>query len=379
MDKQLKSTEDKAHLQQRIIELETLTSALESLPETGQRAGFFHQVLQQVDVPIFIQDNSHTFVYANPAYNKLMGLNSESIVGKTVPDLYEEPLASRLWDQENAILATGNSKEYEAEIEFQNEVKCISIRKSRLLDPKTHQAYLVGVIADITDQKRMEKLREEVDRITKHDLKGQLTSLVNIPRLLRISGDLNQKQLEMVQMLEDAGFQMLDMFNSSLNLYRMETGLYNFTPSKVDIVAIIHKAFYYLRSMMEQKNLKWSVMVDGVPVDNDLSFFIEGDEILCYSVFFNLLKNACEASSTGETIRIDMLEVGGKLIRINNNGVVPKEIRETFFEKFRTSGKRYGTGLGTYVAKLMTETMGGTIDFSTSNELGTTIFLKFRG
>lgn len=44
---------------------------------------------------------------------------------------------------------------------------------------------------------------------------------------------------------------------------------------------------------------------------------------------------------------------------LENQGVVPAEIRESFFEKFATAGKPGGTGLGTYSAKLLTEAQGG--------------------
>jgi nitrogen-specific signal transduction histidine kinase len=42
-------------------------------------------------------------------------------------------------------------------------------------------------------------------------------------------------------------------------------------------------------------------------------------------------------------------------IMIQNKGAVPAEIRERFFDKFVTSGKQGGTGLGTYSAKMLAE------------------------
>jgi two-component system sensor histidine kinase/response regulator len=52
-------------------------------------------------------------------------------------------------------------------------------------------------------------------------------------------------------------------------------------------------------------------------------------------------------------------------------------MHSTFFEKYTTSGKKGGTGLGTYSAKLIAETQGGRISMDSSEEKGTTIKITF--
>lgn len=52
--------------------------------------------------------------------------------------------------------------------------------------------------------------------------------------------------------------------------------------------------------------------------------------------------------------------------------MVPLAIRDNFFDKFVTSGKPGGTGLGTYSAKLLTQAQGGTIALSVSDITNTT-------
>ena len=60
-------------------------------------------------------------------------------------------------------------------------------------------------------------------------------------------------------------------------------------------------------------------------------------------------------------------------IEIRNTGVVPLEIRSGFFNKYVTSGKRSGTGLGTYSAKKMVVAQGGHIAMRTSDEENITV------
>lgn len=54
-------------------------------------------------------------------------------------------------------------------------------------------------------------------------------------------------------------------------------------------------------------------------------------------------------------------------VAIENRGVVPPDIRTRFFDKFITSGKQGGTGLGTYSAKLLTEAQHGQIHMEVSD------------
>ncbi len=65
------------------------------------------------------------------------------------------------------------------------------------------------------------------------------------------------------------------------------------------------------------------------------------------------------------------------LIHIHNNGVVPEQIRNQFFEKYITAGKSGGTGLGTYSARLIAETLDGSIGMTSSEQAGTTITVRF--
>jgi len=84
-----------------------------------------------------------------------------------------------------------------------------------------------------------------------------------------------------------------------------------------------------------------------------------------------------EASPKKETITVAMNQGEGISISIHNQGAVPVEIRDTFFEKYATAGKSGGTGLGTYSARLIAETLGGQIALDTSEQLETTIHISF--
>ncbi len=89
----------------------------------------------------------------------------------------------------------------------------------------------------------------------------------------------------------------------------------------------------------------------------------------------NLIKNAVEASPARSTIEVRFARKEDYHISITNRGSVPKELRDTFFEKYQST-KADGMGLGTYSAKLIARTHGGAIDLNTEVDGLTTIVIR---
>lgn len=209
------------------------------------------------------------------------------------------------------------------------------------------------------------RLREDVERMSRHDLKTPLTCVISAPSLMRVLGTVNSAQEEILSLIHRAGYKMLDMINRSLDLYKMEMGTYELTPKPVELLTVIRPILNETESMIRNRNITIQIEQNGSPVQPTQQFFIQGDEMLCYSMLANLIKNAIEACTDGGTIGI-LLNDPPPCIRIENDGAVPELIRDHFFEKYVTAGKPDGTGLGTYSARLMAQTQGGFIQLDTS-------------
>lgn len=221
--------------------------------------------------------------------------------------------------------------------------------------------------------KEYARLRDEVERITQHDLRTPLSSVISVPAMLMEELELTDDQIDLLNMLQDSGHRMLQIINSSLDMLKMETGRYQLAPQPVDLIGILHQIHGETRENILSKTIKVLVLFSGRPLGPHDSIWIWGEEMLLYTMLANLLKNAVEASPPNETITVS-LEKGNKaLLRIHNKGEVPKEIKENFFQKFVTANKTGGTGLGTYIAKLITDTLGGHINMTSSTGEGTLI------
>lgn len=219
------------------------------------------------------------------------------------------------------------------------------------------------------------KLREQVDRMSRHDLKTPLISIVSTPRLLHELGPLSPEQQLLLRRVERAGYRALNMVNLSLDLMKMEQGCYDWQPGPVDLAAVLQRVRADLTSLEAAHGVRVSVQRHG-----GLWPVARAEETLCYSILANLLKNAVEAAPSGSEVRVwfDTVETGWVGLHIHNEGAVPIEVRERFFDKYVSHGKRDGSGFGTYSARLMARMQQGEVLLRTSEREGTTVILRLK-
>lgn len=216
-----------------------------------------------------------------------------------------------------------------------------------------------------------EQLKDDVERITRHDLKAPLVGVLGLIQGVIEAGALSGSMLEQLQMAEEASLRTLSMITLSAELYKIETGRFVLDPKPVALVKILKRISAIARKTFAIKGL--AIEVDTSSCMDESALDSIGDEMFCYSLFENLLSNACEAAPDNSRLEITVLGDKPRCVAILNKGVVPAQIRERFFEKFVTAGKQGGSGLGTYSARLLVEAQNGSIAMETSDETETTI------
>ncbi|MBD3321520.1 MAG: response regulator, partial [Chitinivibrionales bacterium] len=202
------------------------------------------------------------------------------------------------------------------------------------------------------------RLRDEVERISRHDLKSPLQAVISVPSMLLKDLTLSNRQKEMIQMIEKSGYRMLEIINSSLDLFKMETGKYELHAVPVDIISVLGQIKGELETLARPKGIALDILFNNRTIQESNTFTVPGEEMLCYSMLANIIKNAIEASPEDRHVVVNCDADQGPVVTIHNDGTIPEKIRDTFFEKYATSGKKGGTGLGTYSAMLIAKTMG---------------------
>lgn len=210
------------------------------------------------------------------------------------------------------------------------------------------------------------RMRDDAEHMTRHDLKGSLAGIVGMVQTLADDDDMAPKHAAQLRLVQQTAQQVMDMVNLAGELYKIEMGRYKLTAAKVDLGDILHRIVDLSRAGFADKQLTIEVDTD-TQVGNELPH-ASGEATLCYSLFQNLIKNACEAAPQGTRVVVALRDEDPLRVEISNAGVVPAALRERFFEKFATSGKQGGSGIGTYSALMLAKAQLGNVSMATSDE-----------
>ncbi|HDQ40039.1 MAG TPA: PAS domain S-box protein [Desulfonatronum sp.] len=228
-----------------------------------------------------------------------------------------------------------------------------------------------GMLTDITEMKRLESMKSDVEQMVRHDLKSPLMGIGGLSKLL-LNEELSPRQREFVDAIYHSSIKLLHMINHSMALLKMEENSYILHPEEFDLVEMFRSLHEEFLPSADGKLLKFIHLLDGLPLSWEDTRHVQGERLLLESLFANLIQNAVEAAPEGSRITISIRSREHvHEVDIHNFGAIPESIRHNFFERYVTSGKKYGTGIGTYSAMLIAKTHQGDIRFTTSEQEGT--------
>jgi two-component system sensor histidine kinase/response regulator len=217
------------------------------------------------------------------------------------------------------------------------------------------------------------RLREQVEHLTRHDLKNPLMVILNIPPVLMQRPEIGADEVKWLRMILDSGRRMLNIINMSSGMLKMEQGTYVPHAEPVDALFMVRQISDEIARTFTDGAPRIIVDVEGRTAGASDSFTVKAEEPLLYTMLSNLIRNAVEASPRGSVVFVSFSREATAVIAIHNQGSIPADIRPRLFQKYVTSGKEAGTGLGLYSARLSARTLGGDLTCDTSEESGTTM------
>ncbi len=232
---------------------------------------------------------------------------------------------------------------------------------------------VVVSLIDITKRKRHEELCDDAQRIMNHDLRLPLATGANTAHIVLQDDNLTPTQTRLLDLMEQQQRLALDKINRLIILFRIEDGSYVPASKPTDILQVASSVLQVYSNLALEKNLQTRIIINGQkPTPGELHI-VNGERALYHSLLDNLLKNAIDASPANSLVEVRLDTRDGCLLEMSNQGIIPKEIRDRFFEKYVTSHRETGTGIGTYAVKLIAEAMNGSVSFTSNKKAGTTV------
>ena len=221
------------------------------------------------------------------------------------------------------------------------------------------------------------KMKSEFLANMSHELRTPLNAIIGFAEVLRdkISGDLNDEQLDFVNDIHSSGLHLLQMINDILDLSKVEAGRMELQYEIFPVHDAIEDVYTILKGLASKKHLelKSTILPD---VKN-----IEADRVKFKQILYNLLSNAIKFTPENGHINVetgimdDMLQVS-----VSDTGIGMKpDDREKVFKEFwqadSSFARKYeGTGLGLALTKRIVEMHGGNIWFESDYEKGSIFY-----
>lgn len=196
-----------------------------------------------------------------------------------------------------------------------------------------------------------------------HDLRGPLSSVLNVLSLLESGRVTAERSAELLEIGLRQGRRQLDMLESALDTFRAEVeslgACATDAESAPDLAGIARDSVAALEPAFERAGVSLELVGEGarLPVAAELRRLER--------VFANLLDNACKHAPRGSTVRVEVWTDGDEAfaaVADQGHGVAADVAPRLFTQFGRTAGERGGTGLGLYYCRLVLEAWGGGIE-----------------
>ncbi|MBM7604470.1 two-component system sensor histidine kinase ResE [Metabacillus crassostreae] len=246
-----------------------------------------------------------------------------------------------------------------------------------LMSPLYNQSHVRGAVAvlrDMTEERRLDKLRKDFIANVSHELRTPISMLQGYSEaIVDDIASTDDEKKEIAQVIHDESLRMGRLVNDLLDLARMEAGHISLNLEDISITEFIDKINRKFQGLAKDKKIKLAADV-SISKPNVL---LDPDRI--EQVLTNLIDNAIRHTTEDGTVTIEVEELdNGLTISVQDSGSgIPQEDLPFVFERFykadkaRTRG-RAGTGLGLAIVKNIIEAHKGKIQVHSKIDEGTT-------
>ncbi|HET6675220.1 MAG TPA: ATP-binding protein [Nitrospiraceae bacterium] len=315
---------------------------------------------------IMVLDYRGVILQVNPAFERMFGLGRGDWRGRPYGEVIRHESLSELASR---VLKTRTGEGHEI-ILFPSG-RCLRVEASMAGGRLENEACVVLVFHDITELRRLEKIRKDFVANVSHELRTPLTSIKGYVEALIDGGkddpDTSGQFLDIILRQSNRLNLILD---DLLQLSQIESGQVLFRKDPVDLRSVLERTVAFIKPLADKKQHTVAVTLpDQVPP-------VVGDEDRLVQVFINLLENAVKYTPDGGAITVELrwpsnhrksnLTDAAEVL-VSDSGIgIPETDRPRVFERFYRVDKARsrelgGTGLGLAIVKHIVEGHGGLV------------------
>jgi len=325
---------------------------------------------------VVVVNSSLTLLYVNRAARRLLDLGDKPVVGRLISEVSR---SAPLQD----IIETSFRKvaHQQTELQLIRQKLTLAVSAAPLdLDPA---GGILIVLHDVTDLRRLERMRREFVSNVSHELKTPLTSIQAYAETL-LSGGLEDEThcRGFVERIQEQAERLQTLILDLLRLARIEADDVAFEIHSVDVGEVITECVVDRGDLAKSKGLSLTTK----PPANVVTASAEPEGLR--TIISNLVDNALNYTPAGGRVEVDWEVIDDQVrIGVSDTGVgIPKEHQARVFERFyRVDRARSralgGTGLGLSIVKHLVQAFGGRVELESEQGKGSlfTVWLPAAG
>ena len=330
-------------------------------------------------VPAFISyaDADERLRFCNRPLANFVGAQPEDLIGRPLRELYGEEVYRTLQPHAQRALAGERVQYQRRQARRGGGAIELDVTYIPRRGPLGEVEGFYALLTDITELKRLDRMKSEFVSTVSHELRTPLTSIRGSLGILAggVAGPLSDKVRSFIDIAKDNCERLIRLINDILDMEKIESGKMTFQLQVIDLMELIEQTIKANEGYATQHGVRLQI-VSPLPGAKVLA---DSDRLA--QVLTNLVSNACKFSPAQASVDIAVSETQGRFrVDIIDHGPgISDTFRERIFQKFSQEDssdmrQKGGTGLGLSICKAIVEGLGGEIGFETEVGKGSTFY-----
>lgn len=321
----------------------------------------------------------------NPAMETITGFSAVEAVGQMCFNILRarDSKGVDMCSGDCPILAASEHKCHqnrEAQIMRKDgSARWISYSHSPILDPQGKMTSDVIVVRDVTKQKATQELKDDFVATVSHELRTPITPIKGfLMTLLREDVTIPEReQKQYFAMMLRQSERLERLVEDLLDASRIESGSLIVETTVVDVAQLGRQILEGYTHSNKEREFRFS--------SSSQTVLAKANAARLEQVVTNLIQNALRYTAEQEPIELVVREEGAEVVvAVRDRGPgIPYDEQEMIFERFYRLGhhltrEQGGTGLGLYIARRLTEAMGGNLSLNSRLGQGSTFLIHLK-
>ncbi|MGI6543903.1 MAG: ATP-binding protein [Limnochordia bacterium] len=344
----------------------------EQLNQLAERRQELEYILNTMSDGVLAVDNQANLLLLNPAAMELFGITTQPAERRPLVETIRQP---QLVNAMHRVLKEKERLEFELVLHRPIErLLDVTVSSVNALGEGNGLVGAMAVLRDVTELRRLERVRQDFVANVSHELRTPLTAIKGFIETLKETEDPDERN-SYLEIVEEETDNLVFMVEDLLRLARLESSETQLRLEAAHPAHLAAHAVHLLRPKINAKRHEVSVIDRPVPL-------VWADTAMIDQVLINLLDNAVKYTPPGGRITLEYKDLQNGYVRfmIKDNGPgIERRHTERIFERFyrvdkARSRQMGGTGLGLAIVKHTIEQHGGHVGVESQPGKGSTFW-----